>query len=320
MEFVAAHRDEHGVDPICAALRETAAQIAPSTVRAHLSPQRTESARAVRDRQVLSEIRKVHADNLGVYGVRKVHASLKRKGMSVARCTVERLMKADGLQGIPRLKSRKTTHSDGAETPRPADRVQRQFVADAPNTLWVADLTYIRTHSGWVYAAFVLDVFSRMIVGWQVSTSMRTDLALDALDMGLWARRRVGQDVAGLIHHSDRGVQYRAVRYTERLEECEAVSSVGSKGDSYDNAMAEAFNSLFKVECIRNPVMRPRGGWRGVGDVEWAVAEYIDWFNHRRLHGEIDHVPPAEYEAAYWSNHTAADYRETPVLAEAGTR
>jgi transposase InsO family protein len=227
-------------------------------------------------------------------------------------------MKADGLQGIPRLKGRKITHSDGAETPRPADRVQRQFVADAPNTLWVADLTYIRTHSGWVDAAFILDAFSRMIVGWQVSTSMRTDLAL--LDTGLWARRRVGQDVAGLIHHSDRGVQYRAVRYTERLDECDAVSSFGSKGDSYDNAMAEAFNSLFKVECIRNPVMRPHGGWRGVGDVEWAVAEHIDWFNHRRLHGEIDHVPPAEYETAYWSNHTAADYRETPVLAEAFAR
>ncbi|WP_226438612.1 IS3 family transposase, partial [Rhodococcus yananensis] len=317
VEFVAAHRDEHGVDPICAALRETAAQIAPSTVRAHLSPQRTESARAVRDRQVLSEIRKVHADNLGVYGARKVHASLKRKGMTVARCTVERLMKSDGLHGIPRLKGRKTTHSDGAETPRPADRVQRRFVADAPNVLWVADLTYIRTHSGWVYAAFVLDVFSRMIVGWQVSTSMRTDLALDALDMGLWARRRVDQDVAGLIHHSDRGVQYRAVRYTERLDECDAVSSVGSKGDSYDNAMAEAFNSLFKAECIRNPVMRPHGGWRSIGEVEWAVAEYIDWFNHRRLHGEINHVPPVEYEAAYWANHSAADYRETPVLAEA---
>ncbi|UTT51119.1 IS3 family transposase (plasmid) [Rhodococcus gordoniae] len=198
--------------------------------------------------------------------------------------------------------------------------MQRRFVAEAPNTLWVAGPTYIRTHSGWVYAAFVLDVFSRMIVGWQVLTSMRTDLTLDALDMGLWARRRAGQDVAGLIHHSDRGVQYRAVCYTERLDECDAVSSVGSKGDSYDDAMAEAFNSLFKVECIRNPVMRPHGGWRSVGDVEWAAAEYIDWFNHRRLHGEIDYVPPSEYEAAYWSNHAASDYRETPILTEVGTR
>lgn len=238
MEFVAGHRDEHGVNPICTALRDTAAQIAPSTVRAHLSPHRIESPRATRDRELLSEIRRVHADNLGVYGARKVHASLKRKSIPVARCTVERLMKADGLHGISRSKGRKTTCSDGAETPRPVDRVQRQFVAAAPNVLWVADLTYIRTHSGWAYAAFVLDVFSRMVVGWQVSTSMRTELALDALDMGLWARRRMGQDVAGLIHHSDRGVQYRAVRYTERLDECDAVTSVGSKGDSYDNAMA----------------------------------------------------------------------------------
>ncbi|NDK92358.1 IS3 family transposase, partial [Gordonia desulfuricans] len=207
MEFVATHRDEHGVDPICAALRNTAAQIAPSTVRAHLSSRRVEAPRVVRDREILGEIRTVHADNLGVYGARKVHAELRRKGFDVARCSVERLMKADGLQGIPRLKTRKTTRSEGAETPQPADRVKRQFTAEAPNTLWVADLTYIRTHSGWVYAAFILDVFSRMVVGWQVSTTMHTDLALDALDMGLWARSRAGQDVAGLIHHSDRGVQ-----------------------------------------------------------------------------------------------------------------
>ncbi len=273
----------------------------------------------VRDRELLTQVRAVHADNLGVYGARKVHAQLRRQGHSVARCTVERLMKADGLQGIARLKTRKTTRSEGAETPRPADRVNRQFTAAAPNALWVADLTYIRTHSGWVYAAFVLDVFSRMVVGWQVSTTMHTDLALDALNTGLWARSRAGHDVAGLIHHSDRGVQYRAIRYTERLAEAEAVTSVGSKGDSYDNAMAEAFNSLFKAECIRNPVMRPRGGWAGVGEVEIAVAEYVEWFNHRRLHGEIGHVPPVEYESAYWSTHTVTSYRENPVPANAGT-
>ena len=273
----------------------------------------------VRDRELLTQVRAVHADNLGVYGARKVHAQLRRQGHSAARCTVERLMKADGLQGIARLKTRKTTRSEGAETPRPADRVNRQFTAAAPNALWVADLTYIRTHSGWVYAAFVLDVFSRMVVGWQVSTTMHTDLALDALNMGLWARSRAGHDVAGLIHHSDRGVQYRAIRYTERLAEAEAVTSVGSKGNSYDNAMAEAFNSLFKAECIRNPVMRPRGGWAGVGEVEIAVAEYVEWFNHRRLHGEIGHVPPVEYESAYWSTHTVTSYRENPVPANAGT-
>jgi putative transposase len=188
-------------------------------------------------------IRKVHTDNIGVYGARKVWAELNRTGMRVARCTVERLMKAEGLRGISREKTRRTTTSEGAQTERPADLVDRKFLATAPNELWVADLTYIRTHSGWVYAAFILDVFSRMVVGWQVSTSLRTDLALDALDMGLWARQRAGQNVAGLTHHSDRGVQYRAIRYAERLAEAEAVASVGSKGDSYDNAVAEAFNS-----------------------------------------------------------------------------
>jgi putative transposase len=318
VEFVAAHRDEHGVEPICAALQGTAAHIAPSTFHARTSPGRRPSARAVRDAELVEEIKAVHRENLGVYGARKVHKELRRRGHRVARCTVERLMRAEGLRGIRREKTRKTTHSDGAETPRPLDLVERQFTATAPNQLWVADLTYIRTHSGWVYAAFILEVFSRMIVGWQVSTSLRTDLALDALDMGLWSRRRAGHDLTGLTHHSDRGVQYRAIRYTERLAEAEAVASVGSKGDSYDNAMAEALNSLFKAECIRNPIMRPKGGWKSVGEVEIAVAEYIDWYNHRRLHGEIGHVPPAEYEANYWATTTVQPYPENPVLIEAG--
>ena len=181
----------------------------------------------------------------------------------------------------------------------------------------MADLTYVRTHAGWVYVAFVLDVFSRIVLGWQVSTSLRTDLALDALDMALWARRRSGADLTGLVHHSDRGVQYRAIRYTQRLADAEAVASVGSKGDSYDNAMAEALNSLFKAECIRNPAMRPTGGWKHVGDVEIAVAEYIDWYNHRRLHGELGHVPPVEFETNYWSRHPTTHYREEKVLTEA---
>jgi transposase InsO family protein len=267
----------------------------------------------LRDAELVPVIRKVHTDNIGVYGARKVWAEVNRKGHDVARCTVERLMRAEGLRGISREKTRKTTTSKGAETERPADLVERQFVAQAPNQLWVADLTYVRTHSGWVYSAFILDVFSRMVVGWQVSTSLRTDLALDALDMGLWARQRAGRDVAGLTHHSDRGVQYRAIRYTERLAEAEAVASVGSKGDSYDNAMAEAFNSLFKAECIRNPVMRPKGGWKSVGDVEIAVAEYVDWFNHRRLHGEIGLIPPAEFETNHWASLTTEHYPETPV-------
>lgn len=309
---------EVGVEPICAVLNKAGVKIAPSGYYA--AKNRPPSARAVRDAEVVPEIRKVHVDNLGVYGSRKVHAELNRSGTTVARCTVERLMRAQGLAGIRREKTRKTTIGEGTETERPADLVQRKFVADAPNQLWVADLTYVRTHSGWVYAAFILDVFSRMVVGWQVSTSLRTDLALDALDMGLWARRRSGQDVAGLTHHSDRGVQYRAIRYTERLAEAEAVASVGSKGDSYDNAMAEAFNSLFKAECIRNPVMRPQGGWKSISDVEIAVAEYVDWFNHRRLHGEIGLVPPAEFEANHWANVTPEHYPETPLPAGAGSK
>ena len=235
----------------------------------------------------------IHAGNYGVYGARKIHAALRRAGRPVARCTVERLMRAAGLRGVTRDKSPRTTRP-APETDRPRDLVNRQFTPDAPNQLWVADITYIRTHSGWVYAAFVIDVFSRMVVGWQVATSLYTELALEALEMGIWRRRRTGADLAGLIHHSDRGVQYRAVRYTERLAESAAVASVGSKGDSYDNALAEAFNSLFKAELVRN-----RGPWTGIDDVEIAVAEYIDWFNQRRLHGELGHVPPAEYEALH---------------------
>jgi len=309
---------EVGVEPICAVLNKAGVQIAPSGYYA--SKTRPPSARAIRDAELVLEIKAAHTAHLGVYGARKVHAELNREGVEVARCTVERLMRAQGLRGIPREKTRKTTIGDGAETERPEDLVKRKFVATGPNQLWVADLTYVRTHAGWTYVAFVLDVFSRMIVGWQVSTSLRTDLALDALDMGLWARQRSGQDVTGLVHHSDRGVQYRAIRYTERLAEAEAVASVGSKGDSYDNAMAEALNSLFKAECIRNPVMRPKGGWKSVRDIEIAVAEYVDWFNHRRLHGEIGLVPPAEFEANHWDSVTPAHYPETPVPAGAGSK
>ncbi len=211
----------------------------------------------------------------------------------MARCTVERLMREAGLRGVTRAKSPRTTRP-APETARPADLVNRQFTATAPNQPWVADITCIRTFSGWVYAAFVIDVFSRTVVGWQVATSLYTDLALDALEMAIWRRRRDGADLTGLVHHSDRGVQYRAVRYTDRLAEAAAVASVGSRGDSYDNALAEAFNSLFKAELIRN-----KGPWTGITDVEIAVAEYVDWFNRRRLHGELGHVPPAEFEARH---------------------
>jgi putative transposase len=214
----------------------------------------------------------IHENNYGVYGARKVHAALLRHGRTVARCTVERLMRQAGLRGVIRAKSPRTTRP-APETARPADLVNRQFTAQSPDQLWVADITYIRTSSGWVYAAFVIDVFSRMVVGWQVATSLYTDLALDALEMAIWRRRHAGGDLSGLVHHSDRGVQYRAIRYTERLEQAQAVASVGSKGDSYDNALAEAFNSLFKAELIRN-----KGPWTDINDLEVAVAEYIDWF------------------------------------------
>ena len=230
VDYIDQYRDRFGVEPICTVLKAAGVQIAPSTYYA--ARDRPPSARALRDAELVGQIRAAHQANLGVYGARKVHAELNRTGTKVARCTVERLMKNDGLRGIPREKIRKTTIGQGAQTERPEDLVKREFVAGAPNQLWVADLTYVRTHVGWAYVAFVLDVFSRMVVGWQVSTSLRTDLALDALDMGLWARRRAGQDVTGLVHHSDRGVQYRAIRYTERLAEAEAVASVGSKGDS----------------------------------------------------------------------------------------
>ncbi|GGM15486.1 IS3 family transposase [Promicromonospora citrea] len=309
--FVDQEKVTHGVQPVLQALQGTPAQIAPSTYYAH--KRRPESARAARDRVLTEKIEQVHEKNYGVYGVRKVWHELNRQlagqsgGQSerVARCTVERLMRANGLRGLLRDKAPRTTRP-AAETGRPGDLVERDFTASRPNELWVADLTYVRTSQGWVYAAFVLDVYSRMIVGWQVATSLYTDLALDALQMAIWRRQHEGADLAGLTHHSDRGVQYRAIRYTQRLAEAGAVASVGSKGDSYDNAMAEAFNSLFKAELVRN-----KGPWRGLDDLEIATVEYVDWYNNRRLHGELGHVPPAEYEAS----HAAAD----PVMASLET-
>ena len=229
--------------------------------------------------------------------MRKIHAALIRAGgvagQPVARCTVHRLMKAADLKGISRRKTPRTTVPAKGKETRP-DLVKRNFTADAPNRLWVADFTYIRTFCGWVYAAFVLDVYSRRIVGWQLSQNMRTDLALDALQQALWTRQNDGHDLSHLIHHSDRGVQYVDVRYTTRLHEADAVASVGSKGDSYDNAMAEALNSIYKAELIRN-----LGPWNGIDDLELATVEYIDWYNHHRLHSEIGYIPPVEHETNY---------------------
>jgi putative transposase len=289
--FVDSHQGEHGVQPVLQALEGTPAQIAASTYYA--AKRRPASARSRRDAELTEMIKQIHAENYGVYGARKIWHELHRRDVRVARCTVERLMRAAGLRGLLRDKSPRTTRP-AAETSRPADLVKRDFTAVRPNQLWVADLTYVRTSVGWAYAAFVLDVYSRMIVGWQVSTSLYTDLALDALKMAIWRRENQGADLHKLTHHSDRGVQYRAIRYTQRLAEAGAVASVGSKGDSYDNAMAEAFNSLYKAELVRN-----RGPWRGLDDLEMATVEYIDWYNNRRLHGELGHISPAEHEALH---------------------
>lgn len=237
---------------------------------------------------------RVYAENFGVYGAPKVWAQLNREGIAVARCTIERLMRELGLQGAVRGKVKRTTVA-GDAADRPRDLVDRQFHAEAPNRLWVADLTYVRTWSGFVYVAFITDVFSRRIVGWQASRSLKTDLALHALEQAIWDRTRDGADLDGLIHHSDRGVQYLAIRYTERLAANGVVNSVGSKGDSYDNAMAESIFGLYKTELIRN-----KGPWRGLDDLELATLEWVDWFNHRRLFHELGRIPPAEFEDQHY--------------------
>jgi putative transposase len=281
--YVDVNRDRFGVEPICQVL-----PIAPSTYYA--AKRRPPSARELRDEELKVEIRRVHKDNFGVYGARKAWRQLRREGTVVARCTVERLMRQLGLQGVRRGKPRRTTTPDPSAS-RPADLVERDFSASGPNQLWVADLTYVATWSGFVYVALVIDACSRFIVGWQAARSLRTDLALDALEMAIW-QRHGGLD--GLVHHSDRGSQYLAIRYTERLAEAGAVTSVGSRGDSYDNALAETIIGLYKTELIRR-----RGPWKGIDQVEYATLEWVDWFNHRRLLEPIGHVPPAEFEAAY---------------------
>jgi putative transposase len=293
--FIDTHRHTFGVEPICEYL-----PIAPSTYYA--ARVRPPSARTLRDEELTKKIRDIYEDNYGVYGVRKVWHELKRKGTLVARCTVERLMRREGLRGVVRGKRHFSTITDEA-APRPADLVERRFVAAAPNRLWVADLTYVATWSGVTYVAFVIDVFSRRILGWQTATHLRTDLALDALEMALWQRQG---EVEGLIHHSDRGVHYLSIRYTERLAEAGAVTSVGSRGDSYDNALAESVIGLFKTEVIRK-----RGPWKNLDAVEFATLEWVDWFNHRRLLEPLGYVPPAQFEEEYYRQ--AAQDEETAL-------
>jgi putative transposase len=286
--FIDAHRAEYGVEPICREL-----PIAPSTYYEYKARQADPSRlppRVQHDAVLCGEIRRVWDENFQVYGADKVWKQLRRERIAAARCTVERLMSRLGIQGAVRGRSCKTT-IPGQSAERPADLVQRQFVATRPNQLWVADFTYVATWAGFVFVAFVIDVFSRRIVGWRVSTSMRADLVLDALEQALYSR----ETTEGLIHHSDRGVQYLSIRYTERLAEAGIESSVGSIGDSYDNALAETIIGLYKTEVIRK-----RGPWRNQDPVEYATLEWVDWFNNRRLLAPIGDVPPAEFEQAYY--------------------
>src|SRR5699024_7199360 len=249
VQFIDQYKHEFGVEPICRTLTAAGTQIVPSTYYAFKT--RPPSKRAIRVEELLVQIRRVHAKNFGVYGAKKLHAQLRREGISVARCPAVRLTRTAVLRAICRATAPPTTLPGDSPDSRP-DLVERDFTATAPNLLWVANITYSRTFAGWVYAAFVIEVFSRRVVGWQLSKSLRTDLALDALEMGIWTREHAGHDVSGLTRHSDKGVQYVAIRYTQRLAEAGAVASVGSTGDSYDNALAEAFNSLFKAELVRN--------------------------------------------------------------------
>jgi putative transposase len=304
VEFIREHADHRqdgglrwGVEPICAVLSEHGLKIAPSTYYEHVG--RSATTRERRDALLSVQIRRVHAENFGVYGARKVWLTLNREGTSVARCTVERLMRAAGLAGAVRGKVRRTTIADPAGQ-RAADLVGRRFAPAAPDRLWVADITYVSTWSGWVYVAFVTDAYARRIVGWRTGTSMSTQLVLDALEQAVWTRQREGSTLDSIVAHSDRGSQYTSIKYTERLAEAGIAASVGSVGDSYDNALAETINGLYKTEVIK-----PRRPWRTHEAVEYATAEWVDWFNHRRLYEFCGDIPPAELEAAYYAQDRA---------------
>jgi putative transposase len=289
--FIDEHRAVHGVEPICRLL-----PIAPSTYYAHAARRADPAklpARAQSDAVLMIEIRRVFEENFRVYGVRKIWRQLGREGIRVARCTVVRLMRAMGLQGAVRGRKVRTTIPDRAAA-CPLDRVNRQFKAPCPNALWVSDFPYVATWSGFVYVAFVIDAYARRIVGWRASRTAHAGFVLDALEQALHARRPV--QGGGLVHHSDRGSQYLALRYTERLAEAGIEPSVGSVGDSYDNALAETINGLFKAEVIHR-----RGPWRSFEAVEFATLEWVDWFNTRRLFEPIGNVPPIEAEARYYA-------------------
>ena len=287
--FVDVHRQGYGVEPICKVL-----QFAPSAYRRHAARQRDPSLisqRAQRDVALKPQIRRVWDANMQVYGADKVWKQLNREGIRVARCTVERLMRAMGLAGVVRGRVVRTTVQDGKAV-CPLDRVNRQFKAQRPNQLWVSDFTYVSTWQGWLYVAFVIDVYARRIVGWKVSRTMHTDFVLDALEQALYARR---PERDRLVHHSDRGSQYVSIRYSERLAEAGIEPSVGSRGDSYDNALAETINGLYKAELIYR-----RGSWKTREAVELATLRWVSWFNHQRLMEPLGYIPPAEAEANYY--------------------
>jgi transposase InsO family protein len=289
--FIDDHREAYGVEPICRVL-----PIAPSTYHDYRAKRRDParlSARAQRDAALALEVRRVFAENFHVYGVRKVWRQLRRESFDVARCTVARLMREMGLEGAIRGKPIRTTVSDKAAA-CPLDKVNRRFRAPAPNMLWLSDFTYVSTWSGFVYVAFVIDAYARRIVGWRVSRTAHAGFVLDALEQALHERRPLRGD--GLVHHSDRGVQYVSIRYTERLAEAGIEPSVGSVGDSYDNALAETINGLYKAEVIHR-----RGPWRSFEAVEFATLEWVDWFNTRRLLEPIGNIPPAEAEALFYA-------------------
>tara|TARA_R110002020_G_C16195719_1_gene765842 strand:- start:42 stop:947 length:906 start_codon:yes stop_codon:yes gene_type:complete len=289
--FIDEHRDSYGVEPICRVL-----PIAPSSYHEHVAQRRDpgrRSARSQRDEGLKPQVMRVFEENFGVYGVRKVWRQMQREGFDIARCSVARLMRDLGLQGVIRGKPVRTTVSDKA-APCPLDHVNRQFKAPAPNRLWVSDFTYVATWAGFAYVAFVIDVYSRYIVGWRVSRTAHTSFVLDALEQAIHERRPVHR--GGLVHHSDRGSQYVSIRYSERLAEAGIEPSVGSVGDSYDNALAESINGLYKAEVIHR-----RGPWRNIEAVEFATLEWVDWFNHRRLLEPIGNIPPAEAEANFYA-------------------
>ena len=288
--FIDDHRAAYGVEPICRVL-----PIAPSTYHAHAARRADPTKlppRARRDARLKTDIQRIFQENFEVYGVRKIWRQLRREGKDVARCTVERLMRDLGIQGAVRGKPVRTTVSDKA-APCPLDRVNRQFQAPRPNALWVSDFTYVATWAGFVYVAFVIDTFARRIVGWRASRTAHAGFVLDALEQALCERRPTHG--GGLVHHSDRGVQYVSIKYTERLAEAGIETSVGSVGDSYDNALAETINGLYKAEVIHR-----RGPWRTLEAVEFATLEWVDWFNNRRILAPIGYVPPAEAELRYY--------------------